>query len=104
MISELTFIENQTKIVMSITEYSSKIYKPSLYKKVTSNPVHNQKWQKAIEKKLQNLKNHQIWKYNEYFLGQKAIRSTWIFKIKYHFNRLVARFKARLVIHNSLQV
>lgn len=55
---EIAFIEDQIKIAMSIIKYSNKIHKPILYNKITSNPIHERRWQKTIEEELQNLKNH----------------------------------------------
>lgn len=61
------------EIIILIAESGSKIYKPILYNIAVNNPFHKQRWQKAIEDKLQNLENHQTWKYDELFLGRKAI-------------------------------
>lgn len=82
---------------MSITKCSSKIQKPTLYDKSINNPIRRQCWKEAIEAELQNLENHQIFKYNELLPGQKTIGSKWVFKVKYQPDDSVARFKAKLV-------
>lgn len=90
-------IEIQIKTAMLITEYSNKIYEPTSYDKATSDRIYGRHWQKTIKEELQNLKSHQIWEYDELLPGRKAIGSKWIFKVKYHPNGSVARFKAKLV-------
>lgn len=43
---------------MFAIEISSKIYQLAIYKKVISDPIHFQRWKKAIKEKIQNLKDH----------------------------------------------
>ena len=61
-------------MAMLMTKAFSKIHKPKSYDKAINDPIHGRQWRKAIEEKLQNLENHQIWEYDELPLGQKAIR------------------------------
>lgn len=89
---------------MSITESNSKIHKPGLYDKAVNDPIHGRRWQEAIKDELQNLENHHTWEYEELPLGRKAIGSKWVFKVQYHPDRSVARFKARLVAQGFSQV
>lgn len=85
------------KIVMIIIESSNKIHKPKLYEEAVNNPVHRQQWREVIEEELQNLENHQTWIYNKLPHDRKVVGSKWVFKVKYNTDRLVTRFKARLV-------
>lgn len=53
---------------------------------------------------MQNLENQQSWEYDKLPLGQKAIGLKWVFKVKYHPDGSVARFKARLVAQRFSQI
>ena len=87
-----------------MTEASSKIHKPKSYDKAINDPIHGRRWREAIEEELQNLKNYQTWEYNELPLEQKAIGLKWVFKVKYHPDGSIARFKARLVPQGFSQI
>ena len=94
----------EPEIAMSITKCSSKIRKPTIYDKAINDLIYGRRWREAIEEELQNLKNHQTCKYDELFPRQKAIELKWVFKVKYHPNGSVARFKVRLVTQGFFQV
>ena len=101
---EQTSNKEQLETAMSITECSSKIHEPTSYNEAVSDPIHGRRWREAIEEELQNLENHQTSEYDELPLRRKAIGSKWVFKVKYHPDGSVARFKARLVAQGFSQV
>lgn len=104
----VTLIKNQCKriekVVMSITKFSSKIYKPLLYDKIVNNLIHGRRQGEAIEKELQNLEDYQIWEYDKLSPRWKIIRLKWVFKVKYHPNDSVTRFKTRFVTQGFSQI
>lgn len=68
------------KMVISMTGINIKIQESESYDKAMNNLIYGHCQRKAIKKKLQNLKNHQTWKYNKLSLGQKVIRFKFSFK------------------------
>lgn len=50
------------------------------------------------------MESHQTWKYDEFLPKQKAIRSKWVFKVKYHPDGSVTRLKGKLVAQGFSQV
>lgn len=76
----------------------SKIYKPIKYNKAIANPIYGHQWREIIDRKLQNLKQYSIWKYNKLPNRQVRINFKWVFKLKYHPNKSIARYKVKLVI------
>ncbi len=57
-----------------------------------------------IEEELSNLEQHNTWEYNELPSNRIAIGSKWVFKVKYHPDGSVARYKARLVVQRYSQI
>ncbi len=82
---------------MPITESTNKIYEPNTYDEAISDPIHRRCWREAIEEELQILGSHHLWEYEKLPNDRKVIGSKWVFKVKYHPDGSVARFKARLV-------
>lgn len=77
----------EKEVAMLFTKINNKIYEPKSYDKTINDPIHGRHWRETIEKKLQNLKSHQIQKYNELLLKQKGIGSKQIFKVMYYPDR-----------------
>lgn len=73
MITKKALNKRQIKTAIPITKCNSKICKPMSYHKIINDRIDGKKWRGAIEKELQNLKNHQIWKYDKLLLEQKMI-------------------------------
>ncbi|WVZ16790.1 hypothetical protein V8G54_009772 [Vigna mungo] len=58
----------------------------------------------AMANELQALQNNGIWTLSTLPPGKEALGCKWIYKIKYHSDSIVERFKARLVILGNYQV
>lgn len=78
---------------MSATKISGKVHKSTIYKTVISDLVHICQWRKVIKEELQNLKNYHTCKYNQLLANRRIIRLKWVFKVKYHPDRLIDRYK-----------
>lgn len=87
-----------------MTETVSKIYEPKTYDETLIYLIHSQCWRKVVEEELQNLENHQTWVYDKLPPNRKTIGLKWVFKVKYHPDRSIARIKARLVAQGFFQV
>ena len=59
---------------MSILETNSKINKPILYNKVIADSVYRTYFYQAIDKKLYNLSQHNIWIYKKLLEDWKTIK------------------------------
>lgn len=73
---------SNSELTILVTKTNSKIYKCGSFNEVFKNLIYNQYWKKTIKKKmqklskeLQNLENHETWKYEELLLGKKVIGS-----------------------------
>ncbi len=94
----------ETDTAISATEIRSKIHESSNYDEAISDPVHGRQCREAIEEELHNLEQYNTWEYYELPSGRVAISSKWIFKVKYHCDGSVARYKARLVAQGYSQI
>ncbi|GJU43198.1 ribonuclease H-like domain-containing protein [Tanacetum coccineum] len=69
------------------------LVKPHTYIQASKNP----KWIEAMNKEIQALKANHTWTLTQLPPGKSPIGSKWVFKIKYHSNGSVERYKARVV-------
>ncbi|WVY98728.1 hypothetical protein V8G54_030879 [Vigna mungo] len=69
-----------------------------------SEAIQDSRWQAAMANELQALQNNGTWTLTTIPPGKKALGCKWIYKIKYHSDGTVERFKARLVILGNYQV
>ena len=81
----------------SVTETSSKVREPKTYDKAINDPISGNRWREAIDEELWNLDSHQTWSYTALPSGRKAIGCKWVFRVKYHPDGSIERYKARLV-------
>lgn len=94
----------ETKRIMSAAKISSKVHKPTIYKKVVSDPEHICQWRKVVKEELQNLKNHHTCKYDQLLANQRTIRLKLVFKVKYHPDWSIGRYKPRPVTQGFSQI
>lgn len=95
-------VRSPQELVKSITEINSKVHKPKTYNKAVSNAINRNRWQEAIDEELWNLDSYQTWCYTILPPNHKPIGCKWIFKVKYHPDRSIERYKARLVAQGFL--
>ena len=58
----------------------------------------------AIQHEIHALENNGTWMIDDLPLNKKTLGCTWVYKIKYHSDDTMERFKAWLVIFKNLQV
>ena len=92
------------ELTKSVTETSSKVREPKIYDEAINNPVYRNRWRETIDKELWNLDSHQTWIYTLLPVGQKTIGCKWVFKVKYHPDGSIERYKARLLAQGFSQV
>ena len=73
---------------------------PSTYAEV----IKDDRWREAMRKKIQALEDSGTWTVEDLPPRKKAIRSKWVYMIKYNSNGSIERCKARLVILGNKQV
>lgn len=90
-------VEHAQELAKSVTEMSSKIQVSKNNNETINDSLHDNRWREAIDEKLSNLDSHQTWTYISLPIGQKIISSKRVFKVKYHPNNLIERYKRYLV-------
>lgn len=78
----------------------SSTIKPRLFKEAMKDPL----WQQAMRLEIQALEDNHTWVVTPLPPGKKAIPCKWIFRIKYHSDGFIERYKARLVIAGNNQI
>nr|GEX78424.1 hypothetical protein [Tanacetum cinerariifolium]GEX78428.1 hypothetical protein [Tanacetum cinerariifolium] len=75
-------------------------FKPQTFKEA----IKDEKRRSSMQKEIQALENNGTWIVTTHPVGKKVIGSKWVYKIKYHLDGSVERYKARLVILGDNQV
>ena len=88
----------------SVTETSNKVQESKTYDETINDPIHGNKWRKAVDEELWNLDTHQTWCYTPLPNNRKAISCKWVFKVKYKLDDSIERYKVRLVAQGFSQV
>jgi Reverse transcriptase (RNA-dependent DNA polymerase) len=55
-------------------------------------------WCDAMREELNALEKNETWKIVELSNGKKPVGCKWVYKIKYHSNGKIERYKAKLVV------
>nr|XP_027118970.1 uncharacterized protein LOC113736273 [Coffea arabica] len=61
-------------------------------------------WREAMRKEVEALEDNGIWTVATLPMGKKALGSKWVYKIKYHTDGTIERYKARLVVFGNYQI
>lgn len=80
------------------------MHKPKTYNKAFNNLVKKNKLQKTINKEFWKLDSQQTWYFITLQPNCKLIYCKWVFKIKYHSDRSIERYKAKFIVQDFLQV
>lgn len=60
-------------------------------------------WQAAMDEEIKSLSDNNTWYLTDLPEGRRAIANKWVYKVKYHANGDVDRYKARLVVKGFSQ-
>jgi len=78
---------------------------PQTYQEAITDPKYSREWKEAIQEELQAFLGLNAWTFVDSLpTGRKAIRTKWVFKVKYTPIGTIERFKARLVARGFGQV
>ena len=61
------------------------------------------KWEQAMDVELQSLQKNHTWVLSDLPLGKKPISCKWVYKVKYHADGTLDKYKARLVARGFTQ-
>ncbi|KAH9111206.1 hypothetical protein AeMF1_014215 [Aphanomyces euteiches] len=93
----------EVNVVTTTSNSRERIPEPSTMREMLSSQEVN-KWKQAMDEEYQALIDNRVWRLSELPTGRKALKSKWIWKVKYLPNGEVERFKARLCIKGFLQI
>ena len=91
-----TFSEAHKCYLAAIT----KIVEPRFFHEA----IQDSKWQEAMVKEIEALELNNTWSIVDLPPGRKPISCKWVYKVKYHSDGSIERYKARLVIRGDKQV
>jgi len=69
-----------------------------------SQAMKDQRWREAMSREIHALETNETWDLTKLPPGKKALGCRWVYKIKYHSDGSVERFKAKLVVLGNHQV
>lgn len=92
------------KFAKFLIQTSNKVHKCKTYDKAIDDLIYRIRWCKAINKKFWNLDPHQVWCYKKLSFRKKAIGYKQVLRVKYKSNKIIERYKVRLVAQGFSQV
>ena len=69
-----------------------------------SHAINDPKWCEAMAKEISALEDNHTWEFTYLPPGKRALGCKWVYKIKYHADGTIERYKARLVVLGNTQV
>jgi hypothetical protein len=94
--------EKYTSFVKPVESLRANV-EPRRYNEAVTGP-NSIEWKVAIKSEIDSLLGKGVWKIVDRPYGKKTVRSKWIFKIKYHADGTLDKYKARLVALGNTQV
>jgi transposase InsO family protein len=85
------------------TSYVALVVEPRSYKEAMASP-NKDRWLSAMQDEYASLLQNATWELVPLPPGRKAIKSRWVFTVKYNDDNTIDRFKARLVAKGFSQV
>jgi len=73
------------------------------FQKAIDSPNHKE-WMEAMRDEMDSMARNKVWELVDLLFGRKSIRNKWVFKIKHRTDRLIDKFKARLVAKVFTQI
>ena len=90
---------------MVSTDSVSKVRIPLNYYDAINDPIFGEKWREACNEEFKGkFETNKSWTYVTCPTGRKTVKSKWVFKVDYHDDGSVKRFKARIVAKGFTQI
>ena len=108
-VHSITNLSRKVKLSLAVfeknltEEFAMNIPTPKTYKEAVSGK-HANRWIKAIDAELNNMRKHQVWEVVPCPKGRKLINTVWVFKVKQLADGRVDKLKGRLCVQGFTQV
>ncbi|KAH9084296.1 hypothetical protein LEN26_020917 [Aphanomyces euteiches] len=89
--------------IYEVNNVTTKLVEPQTFKDVDKS-VYRSEWIEATNAEYQAMLANNVWELVPLPAGRKALKGKWVWKAKYHADRSLERFKARLCLKGYLQI